>query len=802
MQVRKNIVGLSCLSPLALLAATTPVHAQSTPAAAKPQPEAGEAAAGIGADIIVTARRQEERLQDVPVAVSVIGGDQLARQNITSMTEFQKSVPSLAITQSNGRSNSANIMLRGQRQSDNTIFADPSVAVYINEVNAPRTSGLDTTAFDLESVQVLKGPQGTLFGRNSTGGALLLTTRKPKDVSSGYIRTYVEDPLAAGIEAAGDLPIAEGVALRIAGNYQYRRGFTRVVDPGAILNTAPFNAPPLVGTFNLVNRGQRLDDKNRWVGRATLDLRPTGGLRSTFVVEAFESDENGVGTFSFNYRPGTAGGNTSPTVIARGYPQAYAQAQALGFHETTLSMTALSRYTMVSASNVTTLDLSDDITLKNVAGYRRVRGHDVIDQDGTFANVLANNGAFNGAKMYSEELQLQGNSFDGALDWVVGGYYFHETGFDDVITYTFVPPLVSGYTNNKYAGKNESTSAFAHFNYTLPFIAARTRLYGGARYTHDRRELDFQTRAVSATGVITCSVFDDLGVRLPGTACSLVRSTTFNEPTFEIGIDHQWMPDSLIYATLSTGYRAGGFNGRAVTIAQRVPFKPEKITNYELGAKNSFDVGGAPVTLNLAAYYSDYRNIQRTAVIDNRVPGAPTPVVGTNIVNAATARIYGFEGEFTARPVPSFGLRAHFSYVNARYRKFQETNPVTGVTTDRSQNRFFGVPEWQWGAGFDWTALDNDAGEVVLTGNVSHTDPFELNDFNIPDGRSSSVTAVDAFLNWNKMFGSEVSTGLYVKNLFDANDVVSGLLLTSSLDVAQVQHGAPRQIGAVLRFDF
>jgi len=396
--VRKNIFGLSCLSPLALLAVTTSVQAQSTPAVAAPQAE--DTSVGAGGDIIVTARRQEERLQDVPVAVSVIGGDQLARQNITSMTEFQKSVPSLAITQSNGRSNSANIMLRGQRQADNTIFADPSVAVYINEVNAPRTSGLDTTAFDLESVQVLKGPQGTLFGRNSTGGALLLTTRKPKDVSSGYIRTYVEDPLAAGIEAAGDLPIAQGVALRIAGNYQYRRGFTRVVDPGAILNTAPFNTT-LAGTFNLVNRGERLDDKNRWVGRATLDLRPSGALRSTFVVEAFQSDENGVGTFSFDYQPGTAGGNTSPTVIARGYPQAYAQAQALGFHQTTLSAPVLSKYSMESASNVTTLALSDDITLKNVAGYRHIKGHDIIDQDGTFANVILND-AFNGGKMYSE----------------------------------------------------------------------------------------------------------------------------------------------------------------------------------------------------------------------------------------------------------------------------------------------------------------------------------------------------------------------------------------------------------------
>ena len=311
--MKKSIVGLSCLSPLALLAIATPIRAQDAPVAARP--DAKTAVADDASTIVVTARRREERLQDVPVAVSVISGDQLARQNITSMNEFQRLVPSLTITASSGRGNSANVMIRGQRQNDNTIFADPSAQVYINEVNAPRTSGLDTTAFDLESVQVLKGPQGTLFGRNSTGGAILLTTRKPGDVSAGYIRTYLEGPLGAGIEAAGDLPIAEGVALRLAGNYQYRRGYTRVVDPGSILNTAPFNTT-LAGTFAQVNRGQRLDDRNRWVGRATLDLRPTDTVRSTFVGEAFQSHENGLGTFGFNYLPNFVGGGTSALVIA------------------------------------------------------------------------------------------------------------------------------------------------------------------------------------------------------------------------------------------------------------------------------------------------------------------------------------------------------------------------------------------------------------------------------------------------------------------------------------------------------
>jgi len=753
---------------LAVSASSLPItaSAQSSGAAAQP-PDPGQ-----GGEIVVTARRREEKLQDVPVAVTVLGGAELQKQNLQSMSEFQRSVPSLTITPSSSRGSSANIMIRGQRQTDNTIFADPSVQTYVNEFNVSRTSGLDTTMFDLESVQVLKGPQGTLFGRNSTGGALLVTTRKPGDAFGGYLRSYVETPIGVGVEGGVDVPLTEGVALRLAGNYQWRRGYTRVV-----------------------NTRQHLDDRDRWAGRVTLDLKPVDGLRSTFVFEAFESNENGLGTYGFDYVPGGAGSaGVRGAVIAFGYAAAFAQGQALGYHETTSSVLGVSEYKTRSVSNTTTYDIGSGITLKNVAGYRYVHGHDIADQDGTYADVIVNDGV-NSAKEYTEELQVQGSSFDDSLEWVAGAYYFHETGLDTVKAYTFKVPLTGSYNNNNFTGKNESVSGFVHFSYTLPF-EHRTRIYGGARYTHDSRYVHFRTRAVSATGQVTCAV-----AGAPADKCDLPSKVSFNEPTWEIGVDHEFAPGMLGYVTVSTGYRAGGFNGRATVPATQVPFDPETVTNYEIGSKNAITIGGARTTLNLAGYYSNYKNIQRTIII-NTAPAGATPVVATNIVNAAMARIWGFEAEFNVQINRDVDVFSHYSYTNARYKRFLTFSPTTGQIVDVSFNRFLGVPTNQFGAGINATLLRESFGELSVRTDISFNDKFELNDLNVPRGTSDAATIVNAAINWDRLFGTKMSGSLYAKNLLGEKYIASGLMLTTALDVSVAQKGYPRVVGFQLRVPF
>jgi iron complex outermembrane receptor protein len=331
-------------------------------------------------EIIVTARRREERLSDVPVAVTAITSAKLEATNIQSLSDMQRLVPSMTITGVNGRQSAGAVTLRGQRQGDVTVTFDSSVGIYLNDVYQARPQGVDTTAFDLTSVQVLKGPQGTLFGRNTTGGAVLLTTRGPGTEFGGYVKPYIETPKGAGIQAAVDLPLTEWASLRLAGNYQYRQGYTKVV-----------------------NTGQRLDDRDRWAARATLDIHPNDDFKSTFVISGFKLHENGVGIFPLVYTPGLPGSAAvSANVIRLGYPAAFAAGKALGWHDTTLSVLSKSFAETFNASNTTSYKLNDKLTIKNIVGYSALKASDIQDQDGTSANVIVNGPSLADNKWFSE----------------------------------------------------------------------------------------------------------------------------------------------------------------------------------------------------------------------------------------------------------------------------------------------------------------------------------------------------------------------------------------------------------------
>ena len=737
-------------------------------------------------EVVVTARRREERLQDVPVAVTAVTAQQLARANVQTLSDVQRLVPSLTMTLSNARSGSAAITLRGQRQSDLTITFDPSVGIYNNEVYIPRGQGVDTAAYDLESVQVLKGPQGTLFGRNTTGGALLITTRTPGREFGGYVRPYLETPLGAGFQGAVNIPLTDWASLRLAGNYQYRQGYTKVV-----------------------NLGMRQDDRNRWAGRASLDLHPNDDFKSTFIVSGFKLREGGVGVYPLAYNPGLSG-NAAITngVRAVGYPAAFAAGQSLGWHETAASLEPASRMKTFSISNTTTYHISDTLLFKNIIGYATVHGYDRQDQDGTTANVICNCMSLTDMKNFSEEAQLQGTN--GPLEWVAGAYYFNESGYDYVATYTLKAPYIGTFTNNYYWGRNTSKSLFANGSYTLPF-EQRTRIYAGVRYTEDTREVDFRGRAVTPLNNVNLNPGPDIPATYVCTAvgspvagpCSLRKAADFHALTWNVGADYQFAPDSLLYFTVSKGYRSGGFNGRATSILTQEPFRPEKITNYELGLKSQFEVGNMRAGFNGAAYYSDYKDIQRSITRLATLPNGVNSTV-TLFTNAASATVKGGEIEAWLQVIPELRLRARYSYTRARYQEFFLFNPATGRNDlDASGNRFAGVAPNQGGLGLDWDIASLDQGSTLrLSADLSYTDPFQLIDLNVPGAKTDTNWLVDTQLVWDRPMGTRMTATLYMRNLLDEKYRSGGLALGSALEVNTTYHGAPRVVGVSLNVPF
>lgn len=727
------------------------------------------AAAPDSGDIVVTARRTAERLQDVPVAVTALSGAMLERRNLTTVAEIQAFTPSLNFTTTNGQGAKSAVALRGQRQSGSGIGVDPSVGVYINELYMGRAT-IDTALYDLESVQILKGPQGTLFGRNTTGGAVLLSTKKPGDEFGGYAKAQFETPWGYTLEGALNAPLGENAALRIAGVRQYNDGYSQVV-----------------------NRGTRIDGRDRVGVRGSLKFGG-GPLNTLFVGDYYRWHDSGIAFYPIR-RINPPGGNA----VYNAYDAALAVQAAgnyLSQRKITNSGPTFSRGRTYSALNATTYQLTDTILVKNIIGIAASFDENAIDYDGTSANVLST-GVSADQHQFSEELQLQGKSLGGSLDWIAGVYFFHEWGYDHGGAFAGTDPtLPHTGTRNLFSADNKAISGFVHGSYLLP-ISVPAHLYGGLRRGEDTRRISFETvRDVAGQATPTCLVAGapaTLGVI--GGACQLTARKKYPSTTWDIGIDVKPVSGLLLYATVARGYRTGGFNGRAQAVAQQIPFNPEKVLNYEVGLKFSGDLGTMPTTLNVAAYHSAYSDIQQNIIF---VP--PGGGISSSVINAAKGRVNGIEIEASIRPVESVTLSGFYSLTDAKYSQFTQA-VAAGGTQDLSGNSFAGVPRNAGGVSLDWEVLDTPGfGKLRASGNVRFNGAYELDPI-FMGARIKAYTLANASITLEKAFGSPASIELYVKNIGDRIYGTGGFSSFASGFAAQ-SLGAPRIFGIGLKVPF
>jgi iron complex outermembrane receptor protein len=720
-----------------------------------PEPPAAQPASGAGEDIIVTARRVGERAQDVPIAITAISPMQIERQQIRTLTDIQKLSPSLSITPLNGSSSSASVQIRGQVQTTAGIGVDPSTGVYINEQYLARPAGLDAAVFDVASVQVLKGPQGTLFGRSSVGGALLVETKRPGKDFGGYVSAAIETPYGYTLEGALNLPVSENIGVRLSGLRQYVEGYTKVL-----------------------NGDYRLDDRDRYALRGTVQME-FGSFKNVFVADYFHSSANGPAFFPVTFNPLLV---SSTSVVGAQYRAAIAEQATLDWHEKNSQFKPFSRAHTGGVNNITTFEVSPEITLKNIIGARWQYANDTVDHDGTVAPVLSTK-VESDTRQFSEEFQVQAKPID-SLSIIAGGYYFWEKGHDFSNSYVNRPETATARTQNRFEAKNENVSAFTQANYTLP-TSFPAHVFAGIRYNKDKRNIIFENRSVNADGSFTCIVGG------AGADCHKPASKSFPATTWTAGFDVRPVEPVLLYGTVGRGYRSGGFNGRATSLAQQVPFEPEFATSYEIGAKTNWSLGGnVRAMLNVAAYTMDYTNIQRALVVISA--GAPVSIV----INTPSARIRGVELEGNLRFGSDITLSGFFGYTDPKYKKYIDN----GV--DRSDNKFTFVPKIQSGATLDWTVLRSQQGDFAFNLNYAHRSALQLEVVNFPGSVVAGYDLVNASVRWDKIVGTRLSTEVYAQNLFDKDYEVGGFGAAGSVGVANVIHGAPRVVGLRVRLPF
>jgi iron complex outermembrane receptor protein len=522
---------------------------------AGPAAHAADSATTID-ELVVTAEKREESLQKVPIAISAYSGDTLAKVNVDSVNQLQHLAPSVYFGRQDGQ---ALISIRGIGSNIVAPGADSGVAVHLDGVYISKQQAQDAAMFDIERVEVLRGPQGTVNGRNATGGSINVISRRPTDEFGGYLNVTVGNYAAIKTQGAVGGPLfGDKVLWRVAFRTDNRDGYT------------PNQAFP---------DAAELDDANQQSVRGSLLIRWSDRIEQLLTVDYDRVDTNGFATIIRR----TAAGAPIPGTLIGGKLSTGRAVNADG-------RTGYQRETYGVTSN--TRIRFDGFSLTSIGGYRRLDDQVFMDVDGTNAPLLHDNLHIPQWQV-SQELNLTSDG-EGPWSWLVGAYYFHELQRPDQ---KFARPGVSVLT----VGGVARTTSYAGYAQVSWQATEALRLTAGGRYTYDRKK------------AFEFLEFRPFGIFIPGNL-----KDSWSAFTPKVSADYQLAPGKMVYATISRGFRSGGIN---VGNVQGSTFDPEFVWNYEAGFKGVFWDGR--LQANLAAFHYDYTDIQlynirtQTGIVEN-----------------------------------------------------------------------------------------------------------------------------------------------------------------------------------------
>jgi iron complex outermembrane receptor protein len=732
-------------------------------------------------ELMVDARRIRERLQDVPVAITALSVTALSEQRVASESDLQMAVPGLTVRQTTS-SNNLNFAIRGQ-SIDSYSYSAPAVTAYFNEVQA---GGASATAFyDLESIQVLKGPQGTLFGRNATGGAVLYSTKRPLEKFEGYLRGGVGNHENFEVEGALNLALTDAFAIRFAGKSQKREGYqTNLADgdkwasidakSGRIsLLLAPPGSPfedVLVyqyGRYRGNNASLRIANANGVNGAPSTYFDPLTGTTQPLITNMRDL-----------YGPGGPGAEVALGLGFTDLSDFLTRQSALDFYEVYSDRHASHRARQNFLSNTTNYQLMDDMKVKNIFGYNEVVSGDEIDIDGSPYQFITtgegpganNEGVSYGTKQWSEELQLSGKASGDRLTYILGAFFSEEE------TYNRIPLCVScdlgfpGFIGRyDFTVTDQSKALFAQGTYAL---SKRLNLTVGARSTWENVSIEQGA--------------DSLLFGVDGK-----RSDT--KPSWLVGLDYRLNDDLMIYFNQRGSWRTGGFNGTSGNSApQADTFKPETTYDFEIGAKFAGVVGAKPARLYLALYNQIVSDAQRA------------PYIGISAVagNVEKAEVKGAEIEGSLNLTGWLDMGGSYSYTDAEFTKNRATvaggSFAFGPYGDAPQNQrsaYFRIKRQLVGGG----------GNLALRGSVYSQSSFfysNLANTIMPGTRIDGYTLLNARLEWNDIMASKLSAAAYVQNISDEEYAVGGFALSSVTGSNAILPGTPRMFGVEFDMKF
>ncbi|MCH4894784.1 TonB-dependent receptor [Sphingomonas sp. SFZ2018-12] len=703
-------------------------------------------------DIVVTARRRAESLQDVPISISAFGEDALSNLQADTLSGIQYATPNLYLDQ--GDAGNAVIYIRGVGQNDSLAFADPGVGVYVDDVFISRSQAAFLEVFDVERIEVLRGPQGTLYGRNTIGGAIkFVSTRPTRDVTAyGEVGYGNFDSLILKGRLSG--PIAgDTLRAKVAFAYSKRDGYNQ-------------------NSFT----GQDDGDVDTLSGRVSLLFEPSSD------VEFLLSADGRVD------RPDTSRSPVRETPITGAIPGGLVTFPASpGDYQVDTNANGLSDQTGWGVALTSRWFVNDKVTVESITSYREFRFDLNLDTDGSrlpILDILLNQDQ----RQFSQELRLTYEDPDN-LTFTGGLYYFYDddttfSGVDNGAATIFgFPVTLFGFASSSLAETRQETNSYAIFGDATYQLTDRLSISAGLRYTTEDRSSGrlFENFFNPAISTIRNTPPFLAGVGVAGRPIN--GEASFDAFTPRGSISYQASDDVLLYASASRGFKSGGFDGRASTDFAFQPFRPEFVWSYEGGAKTSWLDGR--LTLNGSVFYNDYTDVQVTSFGSDPVTG----VFVSLFTNAASASAWGAELELLAQPTDGLAITGSLGLLDANYDRFDIL--VGGVVTDVSDRRVVNAPDFNASLGATYTAPLSSylSATFHVDGSYRSTVATEITDS--PLLRQEGYERINAFVALNGPQDRwQLRAG--VENLTDRNVRVQGFNLQEFPGVQVGFFSAPR----------
>ena len=686
--------------------------------------------------VVVTARRREERLQDIPIAVTALSGDDLERQQIVSTTDLDKVAPNIQFHSYGtltGNNSAAQVFIRGIGQTDATAAVDPGVGIYIDEVYMGRAVGGAMDFRDIASVQILRGPQGTLFGRNTIGGAVLLTTHAPGENAGNSVRLGVGEDNLRELFGSFDLPLNDAWAARISLGGRQRDGYVR-------------------RAFDGVDLG----DEDMYTGQFALRWRPADSLDINLRGDYTKEDENGspfvfremneaatfVGAASIAAGCPNILDPLPPPVLVGPLddPRCGNDAQALGDFTNGGTYPASSSLENRGVSLVARWDLNDTLSFKSITADRRLEWSGTRDADNTPLLILHTNYQSE-SKQFSQELQAVVDT--DRLDGVVGLYYFDEDSFDRVLVLLGNPG--TSYDRQRVALTTDARAAFTEWTFAFNDAFSAT---AGVRHTKETKGLQGAmfnvTPATAPEPPAPTRLCPFNGAPPTQTGCLFIGTNRyereFSSTTASASVQYRFNDRVMTYFSWSEGFKSGGFNQRynaAPPGNEPISFADETAETFEIGIKTN---PTNHLRVNAAVFSSDYDDIQMTY----RLGVVPL------LFNAGVASIDGAEIEVVLAPSGGLQLDASVGYLDASFDSITPPppfGPITPTATASLSSRLPFTPEWQMHLGTSYRFVPRGTWSLIPRVDVSYTDKQFFDAGNSPEiAQTSGVTLVNASL--------------------------------------------------------